>query len=122
MHAWLTLAELADRLGGVPAEPPPTPAQAVALGLQLQRLRERSGSSQETIAQAAGISRNHYQLLERGLSDRSRGTPANPRLSTLIALSRALSASVPDLLVDVVYADTRVSVVYARGSRGQPGR
>ncbi len=57
--------------------------------------------SQEQVANSAGINRNHYQLLESGLSDRAKNTPANPRLSTLVALCAVYGTTVPDLVIDV---------------------
>jgi hypothetical protein len=36
--------------------------------------------------------------LESGLSNRKTRRPANPRLSTLVALSEVLGVSVPDLV------------------------
>lgn len=51
------------------------------------------------------MSRNHYQLLERGLSNRKTKRPANPRLSTLVALSEVLGVSVPEL-IDAIFADS----------------
>ena len=59
----------------------------------LRRLRLDAGLTQEALAYAAGISRNHVQLLERGV-----GGGANPRLSTLYALADALGCKVIDLL------------------------
>jgi transcriptional regulator with XRE-family HTH domain len=67
---------------------------AVRLGTQIRDLREARQLSQEKLADAVGLTRNHLQLLESGLSDRAKNTPANPRLSTLLALSRALGAAV----------------------------
>jgi len=71
---------------------------AEALGQRLAELRQARGLTQENVAQAAGISRNHYQLLEYGLGQRGDRKPANPRLSTLIALSNVLGTSVPELI------------------------
>lgn len=79
-----------------------TPAQR--LGALLSALRQERGLSQEDVAHAAGMSRNHLQLLEAGLSNRD-GTPANPRLSTLISLAAALGTDVPTV-VGVMFADT----------------
>ena len=74
---------------------------AKALGDELDRRRREAGLSQEALAEAAGISRNHYQLLESGLSDRAKNTPANPRLSTLLELARVLDCSVGQLVDDL---------------------
>ena len=57
--------------------------------------------TQEAVALSAGINRNHYQLLESGLSDRKKQTPANPRLSTLVALCEVYGTTVPDLITVV---------------------
>ena len=104
------------------ADVPLAEDQARALGLRLQALRHRVGRTQERVAADAGLSRNHYQLLERGLSDRAHGTPANPRLSTLISLSVALDTSVAELLADIVYPGTDtpiVSVWHEESGRGR---
>ncbi|QZA17306.1 helix-turn-helix domain-containing protein [Mycobacterium malmoense] len=71
---------------------------ALALGRKLAELRQQRGLTQEFVAQSAGISRNHYQLLEYGLGQRSNRRPANPRLSTLVALSEVLGTTVPELI------------------------
>lgn len=76
-------------------------ALAQALGRRLSNLREARGLTQEVVAEAAGMSRNHYQLLENGLSNRRTKRPANPRLSTLVALSDVLGVSVPELVTAI---------------------
>lgn len=76
-------------------------ALAQALGRRLSNLREARGLTQEVVAEAAGMSRNHYQLLETGLSNRRTKRPANPRLSTLVALSDVLGVSVPELVTAI---------------------
>ncbi|WP_102145822.1 helix-turn-helix domain-containing protein [Mycobacterium hubeiense] len=78
---------------------------ATALGRRLAELRLARGLTQEDVAQAAGISRNHYQLLEYGLGRRNDRKPANPRLSTLIALSEVLGTTVPELIDAMFTAD-----------------
>lgn len=70
----------------------------LAVGRKLAELRHERGLTQEFVAQAAGISCNHYQLLEYGLGKRGERKPANPRLSTLVALSHVLGTTVPDLI------------------------
>lgn len=62
--------------------------------------RQERGLTQEQVVEEAGISRNHLQLLESGLSNRN-GTPANPKLSTLVALADVLGTDVPSLLSEV---------------------
>lgn len=81
---------------------------AKALGDRLIELRQARGLTQENVAQAAGISRNHYQLLESGLGQRGERKPANPRLSTLIALSEVLGTSLPDL-INAIFATASTS-------------
>lgn len=73
-------------------------ALALRLGQQLQALRRSTGISQESFAHQVGLSRNHYQLLESGLSDRKERTPANPRLTTLVRIAGALGMTVSELL------------------------
>lgn len=75
-----------------------------ALGRRLLGLRESRGLTQEALAEAAGLSRNHYQLLENGISNRQSKRPANPTLSTLVALSNALGMS-PAELVEAICGD-----------------
>lgn len=53
------------------------------------------------MALRAGINPNHYQLLESGLSDRRKQTPANPRLSTLVALCEVYGTTVPRLITEI---------------------
>lgn len=85
----------------MPIDPLPRAHHAAELGRRLRELRVNLDLSQEEVAHRAGISRNQYQLIERGLSNRESATPANPRLSTLVALCDALDTSVTDLVVDI---------------------
>lgn len=85
----------------MPKLPPQDPAVSDALGKRVKALREAAGLSQEKVALAAGISRNHLQVIEKGQSDRSRPKPWNPHLSTLLALSHALGVSLADLTIDI---------------------
>ncbi len=73
----------------------PWPKRAKQIAARLRALREEAGFSQEQLAYTAGISRNHVQLLERGI-----GAWVNPRLSTLYGLADALGCRVADLLPD----------------------
>lgn len=73
------------------------------LGFLLAELRQERELTQEQVARAAGSSRNHLQLLESGLSNRS-GAPANPRLSTLIVLAQVLGTDVPTMVRSVFSA------------------
>ncbi len=66
------------------------------LGFELNRRRHEAGLSQERLAHAAGITRYHYQQLEKGES--RPGTPANPSLRIVMALAEALGVDLVDLL------------------------
>ncbi len=66
------------------------------LGLALGRARARRGLSQERVAAAAGLSAFTYRKLETGESNP--GTPAHPRLRTLVALAEVLEIPVAALL------------------------
>lgn len=68
------------------------------LGINLARARDRAELSQERVAHAAGISTFTYRKLEKGVSNP--GTPANPRLRTLVALAEVLDMDVKALLPD----------------------
>ena len=67
-----------------------------ALGVNLHRLRLERGISQERLAHMAGLSAYTYQKFEKGES--KPGTPMNPRLFTLIALSQVLDTPLSELL------------------------
>jgi len=66
------------------------------LGLNLLRARQAKGLSQERVAHAAGIASYTYQKFEKGES--KPGTPMNPRLTTLVALSQVLEVPLLELL------------------------
>ena len=66
------------------------------LGVLLHRERVRRGLSQERLAVAAGITAFTYRKLEKGESNP--GTPANPRLRTLVALAEVMDIPVAALL------------------------
>ena len=66
------------------------------LGQNIQRERARIGHSQDRVAYEANLSRYTYQKLEKGES--RPGSPANPRLMTLLAISQVLSVGLTDLL------------------------
>lgn len=69
---------------------------AVELGLNLARARAARGLSQERLAAGAGIAAFTYRKLEKGESNP--GTPANPRLHTLVSLAEVLGVTLLDLL------------------------
>ncbi|MCL1900412.1 MAG: helix-turn-helix domain-containing protein [Promicromonosporaceae bacterium] len=73
---------------------------AQAFAVRLRYLRSQAGLSQEEAAHQAGVSRNHYQLLESGRSSRTKGTRANPRLSTVINIVAMLGCEWQELLGD----------------------
>jgi transcriptional regulator with XRE-family HTH domain len=66
------------------------------LGLRMQRRRLQLALSQEHVAYAAGLTRSHYQQLERGHSGPTR--LANPSLKTLVSLCVALDTTLSELL------------------------
>lgn len=66
------------------------------LGTRLHQLRIASGLTQERLAVAANITSYTYGKLEKGESNP--GTPANPRLRTLVALAEVLEVEVAELL------------------------
>ncbi len=66
------------------------------LSQRLRLLREKSGLSQEAVANRAGLSTYTYQKFEKGES--KPGTPMNPRISTLYALAHVFQVDVCDLL------------------------
>lgn len=68
------------------------------LGHNLLRARQASGLSQERVAHAAGIASYTYQKFEKGES--RPGSPLNPRLTTLLALSQVLRTPLSQLLPD----------------------
>ena len=66
------------------------------LGVRLHRLRIDRGLTQERLAVAADITAYTYRKIEKGESNP--GTPANPRLKTLVALAEVLDVDVSELL------------------------
>jgi len=69
---------------------------AKELGGNLAKARAATGLSQERVAHAAGISAYTLQKFEKGESKPD--TPMNPRLVTLVALSRVLNVGLTELL------------------------
>ncbi len=66
------------------------------LATNLRRLRQEAGLSQEDVAYRSGLTRYTYQKYEKGES--KPGTPANPTIRTLLAMSQALGVSLMDIL------------------------
>lgn len=73
-------------------------AYAQRLATALRRAREASGLSQEDVAYRAGLTRYTYQKYEKGES--RPGSPANPTLRTILAISQVLGTSLGELLPD----------------------
>lgn len=71
-------------------------AYARDIGTNIQRHRVARGYSQDRVAYEANLSRYTYQKLEKGES--RPGTPANPRLMTLLAIAQVLKVDLNDLL------------------------
>lgn len=69
---------------------------AKALGIALQRRRIALDITQENLAHRAGLTRTHYQQLERGFW--KQGSPANPSLKILVRLAQVLQLEVAELL------------------------
>ncbi len=72
---------------------------AKALGIELQRQRLAADLTQETLAHKAGITRTHYQQLERGFW--KPGAPANPSVKHLAKLAQVLQIEIGVLLPPV---------------------
>ena len=66
------------------------------LAANLRRLRAEAGLSQEDVAYRSGLTRYTYQKYEKGES--KPGTPSNPTIRTLLAMSQALGVSLMDIL------------------------
>jgi transcriptional regulator with XRE-family HTH domain len=71
-------------------------AYARKLGESIHRQRIARGYSQDRVAYEAGLSRYTYQKLEKGES--RPGTPSNPTMKTVIAISQVLNVTLQDLL------------------------
>jgi len=59
-------------------------------GMRVRQLREKQGLSQEELAYRAGVHRTYLGGIERG--------ERNPSLKNIVAIARALSIRLPDLL------------------------
>jgi len=81
----------------MPRRSPPTTWAEYAreLGLELQRRRIAAGLTQEALAHNSGLTRTHYQQIEKGLW--KPGVPANPSIKVLALIARELGVSVGDL-------------------------
>lgn len=79
-----------------PASPRTWEEFASQFGHELQRRRLEAGLSQEELAHQAGVTRNYYQLLEKGRV--ASGAAANPSIKVVVRLAANLGVSVEDLL------------------------
>ena len=66
------------------------------IATNLRRLCQEACLSQEDVAYRSGLTRYTYQKYEKGES--KPGTPANPTIRTLLAMSQALGVSLMDIL------------------------
>lgn len=82
----------------MPTRPTPTTWEAFArdLGLELQRQRLDRGITQEDLAHKAGLTRTHYQQIERGFW--KKGSAANPSVKVLARLAQVLGVEVGQLV------------------------
>lgn len=69
---------------------------AAQIASNLRRLRAEAGLSQEDVAYRSGLTRYTYQKYEKGES--KPGTPANPTIRTLLAMSQALDVELTEIL------------------------
>ncbi|WP_282857213.1 helix-turn-helix domain-containing protein [Pseudoclavibacter helvolus] len=85
----------------MPAAPAPSTWEAYAreLGVNLQRQRMASGFTQEALAHAAGLTRTHYQQIERGFWKKDQ--PANTSIKVLARIAQVLGVEVAELLPSV---------------------
>jgi len=68
---------------------PQNPQSQLALGEAIRKLRHKEGTSLETLAAEAGITRNMLSLIERG--------EGNPSWVTVRGIAKALGLSVAEL-------------------------
>jgi transcriptional regulator with XRE-family HTH domain len=80
----------------------------MSFGASLRAAREQANISQEALATAAGLHRAHISLLERNRRE--------PRLDTLVKLSRALRRSPAEMLAWY----TSPAAHLARGAQPHP--
>lgn len=92
---------------------------AAALAHRAKELRKRLGITQDVLAERTGISRNLIQNIERGHATGDPGTPTNPALKTLYALSYGLEVPPAVLLPDLGRKVQRRSPSVARPPKPQ---
>jgi transcriptional regulator with XRE-family HTH domain len=74
-------------------------AYAKELGVELQRRRIERGITQEDLAHKAGLTRTHYQQIERG--SWKKDTPSNPSTKIMARLAQALDLEIGDIAPSV---------------------
>lgn len=79
---------------------PPTTWDAYAreMGLLIQKARLDAGLTQEDLAHRAGMTRTHFQQIERGWWKRDQ--PSNPSIKVLVRLAQVLQLKPEALLPD----------------------
>lgn len=93
----MLLASARCQRGGVAKRSPSSwEAYARELGLSLQRHRLDAGLTQEDLAHKAGVTRTHYQQLERGWWKKD--APSNPSLKVLVRVAQVLGMEPGELL------------------------
>lgn len=72
--------------------------QAKKLGITVRELRTERGLSQETLAHAAGITKNQLQLIEAGRSSgrKEDAGSSNPKMATLAGIADVLGMNLVD--------------------------
>ena len=66
------------------------------MGILVQKARIDAGLTQEDLAHRAGLTRTHYQQIERGWW--KRGQPANPSVKVIVRLAQVLDIGVAELM------------------------
>ncbi|MFC5370182.1 helix-turn-helix domain-containing protein [Arcanobacterium bovis] len=94
---------------------------ASALAKTIRSRRTALGMTQEQVAAEADIDKNHYQLMESARSNRKNNSALNPRLHTLIRLSRVLECTVSDLIDDAINEYNQVDENYHSFVQYRPG-
>ena len=86
--------------GQVPTRPPTSwESYARELGVSLQRHRLDAGFTQEDLAHKAGMTRTHYQQIERGWWKKD--APSNPSIRVLVRIAQVLDLEPGELLPPV---------------------
>ena len=97
-YFWLTEVGSRITLVWMHDSPAPTTWEQYAreLGIELQRRRIAAGLTQEDLAHKSGLTRTHYQQVERGYWKKNE--PANPSVKLLARVAQVLEIEIGDLL------------------------